>query len=269
MNRIDQKFQELRQQGTRAFMPYLCAGDPTPELTPKLILALEAAGADLIELGVPFSDPIADGPTIQRASERALSHQISLQQILAMVARLREQTEIPIALMSYYNPIFRMGEARFCAAAQAAGVDGLIIPDLPPEQAGPLLETAPQSGLSTVFLVAPTSPPERIAMIASVSTGFIYCVSVTGVTGARTLLSDEIAPMLAALRSYTDKPVAVGFGVSTPAQATQVAALADGVIVGSAIVNVIEANMGDESGLLTAVERFASELAAGTKGVPG
>ncbi|RKU08636.1 tryptophan synthase subunit alpha [Candidatus Poribacteria bacterium] len=265
MNRIDQKFQALRHQGVQAFMPYLCAGDPNPELTSKLLLTLEAAGADLIELGVPFSDPIADGPTVQRASERALTHHISLQQILEMVTNLRTQTDIPIALMSYYNPIFRMGEAAFCKAAQAAGVDGVIVPDLPPEQAQPLLEVAPKYNLATIFLVAPTSPPERMQLIASVSTGFIYCVSVTGVTGARAMLSDEIAPMITELRKHTDKPISVGFGVSTPDQAAQIAQIADGVIVGSAIVDVIEENMNDEAGLLAAVKQFASDLAAGVK----
>ena len=246
-------------------MPYLCAGDPTLELTAKLRLRLEAAGADLIELGVPFSDPIADGPTIQRASERALTHRISLQQILEMVTDLRQQTEIPIALMSYYNPIFKMGETTFCEAAVQAGVDGIIVPDLPPEQARSLLQIAPTYDLATIFLVAPTSPPERMRRIASVSTGFIYCVSVTGVTGARAILSDEIGPMIAELRKHTDKPIGVGFGVSTSEQATQIAQLADGVIVGSAIVNVIEAHQGDEPKLLAAVQEFASELAAGVK----
>lgn len=265
MNRIDQKFQELRCQGARAFMPYLCAGDPTPELTNKLLLTLEAAGADLIELGVPFSDPIADGSTVQRASERALTHRISLGQILEMVSALRQQTDIPIALMSYYNPIFRMGEAAFCKAAQTAGVDGLIVPDLPPEQAEVLLKVAPQHNLSTIFMVAPTSPPERMQLIASVSTGFIYCVSLTGVTGARATLSDEIAPMISELRKHTDKPLSVGFGVSTAEQATQVAQIADGVIVGSAIVNVIEENIDDEAELLAAVKQFSSDLAAGVK----
>ena len=265
MNRIDKKFQELRHQDTSAFMPYLCAGDPTSELTAKLLLTLEAAGADLIELGVPFSDPIADGPTVQRASERALTHNISLQQILEIVTDLRPQTEIPIALMSYYNPIFRMGEEAFCKAAQAAGVDGVIVPDLPPEQARPLLEVAPKYNLATIFLVAPTSPPERMQLIASVSTGFIYCVSVTGVTGARATLSDEIAPMITELRKHTDKPISVGFGVSTSEQAKQVADIADGVIVGSAIINVIEDNIDDEAKLFTAVKQFASDLASGVK----
>lgn len=246
-------------------MPYVCAGDPTPELTAKLLLTLEAAGADLIELGVPFSDPIADGPTVQRASERSLTHSISLQQILDIVRNLRDQTEIPIALMSYYNPIFRMGEEAFCKATQNAGVDGVIVPDLPPEQAQRLLEVAPRYNLATIFLVAPTSPPERMQLIASVSTGFIYCVSVTGVTGARAMLSDEIGPMITELRKHTDKPISVGFGVSTSEQAKQVADIADGVIVGSAIINVIEEHINDETKLLTAVKQFASELAAGVK----
>ncbi len=265
MNRIDKKFQELRQQGVSAFMPYVCAGDPNPELTSKLFLTLEEVGADLIELGVPFSDPIADGPTIQRASERALKHRISLQQILEIVKTLRQQTDIPIALMSYYNPIFRMGEQAFCKAAQEAGVDGVIVPDLPPEEAQPLLEVAPRYNLATIFLVAPTSSPKRMQLVASVSTGFVYCVSVTGVTGARVTLSDEVAPMIAELRKHTDKPISVGFGISTPEQATQVAQIADGVIVASAIINIAEERMDDETELLTAVKQFASELAAGVK----
>ena len=265
MNRIEKKFQDLRQQNLRAFMPYLCAGDPTPQLTTELLLTLEAAGADLIELGVPFSDPIADGPTIQRASERALQYRISLLQILDMVRELRHKTEIPIALMSYYNPIFRMGEEQFCEAAREAGVDGVIVPDLPVEEAQPLLDVAPGYGLSTIFLVAPTSPPARMKSIATVSTGFIYCVSLTGVTGARKALSAEVAPMIAELRKHTDKPLSVGFGVSTPEHAGQVAEVADGVIVGSAIVNVIEEHKDDETKLLAAVKQFASELAAGVK----
>ena len=265
MNRIDAKFQELRDKGVSAFMPYICAGDPTPELTAKLLLTLEAAGADLIELGVPFSDPIADGPTVQRASERALAHSISLQQILEIVTSLRKETDIPISLMSYYNPIFRMGEEAFCKAAQEAGVDGLIVPDLPPEQAQQLLKVAPTYNLATIFLVAPTSPPERMKLIASVSTGFIYCVSLTGVTGARAMLSDEITPTITELRKHTDKPISVGFGVSTPEQAKQVANIADGVIVGSAIVNVVEENMDDEAKLLTSMNQFVSDLASGVK----
>lgn len=267
MNRIDKKFEALREQNRRAFMPYLCAGDPTPKLTEKLLLILEEAGADLIELGVPFSDPIADGPTVQRASERALKHRVSLEQILEMVKTLRSQTDIPIALMSYYNPIFSMGESAFCEAAQDSGVDGVIVPDLPPEEAQRLLDVAPQYNLATIFLVAPTSSPERMQRIAAVSTGFIYCVSLTGVTGARATLSDEITPMITELRKHTDKPISVGFGVSTPEQAGQVAKVADGVIVGSAIINVIEEYMDDETKMLAAVKQFASDLASRTSNI--
>ena len=247
-------------------MPYICAGDPSHEISRKLLLTLEAAGADLIELGVPFSDPIADGPTIQKASERALVDKISLREILDMVETLRQETQIPIALMTYYNPIFRMGDAEFCAAAHKAGVDGVIIPDLPPEEASTLLEVAPAHDLATIFLAAPTSSPERIRFIASVSTGFIYCVSVTGVTGARTSLSEEIQPMIADLKKQTQKPICVGFGVSTSEQANAVARLADGVIVGSAIINVMEKHLGDKAAILSSVKGFAEELAAGVRG---
>ncbi len=246
-------------------MPYLCAGDPTPDLTSQLLLTLEDAGAELIELGIPFSDPIADGPTVQRASERALAHNISLEQSLELVATVRQRTNIPIALMSYYNPLFCMGEAAFCKAAQDAGVDGLIVPDLPPEQAAPLIKIAPEHNLATIFLVAPTSPPERMKLIASVSTGFIYAVSLTGVTGARHRLSIEVEPMVTELRKHTDKPIGVGFGVSTPEQANAVAQLADGVIVGSAIIDVIEEHIDTKAQLLSAVKTFAANLAAGVK----
>ncbi len=266
MNRIEAKFEQLRAEGRSAFMPYICAGDPSHEISRKLLLTLEEAGADLIELGVPFSDPIADGPTIQKASERALVDKISLREILDMVETLRQETQIPIALMTYYNPIFRMGEVEFCAAAHRAGVDGVIIPDLPPEEASTLLEVAPAHDLATIFLASPTSSPERMRLIASVSTGFIYCVSVTGVTGARTSLSEEVQPMIIELKKQTQKPICVGFGVSTSEQANAVARLADGVIVGSAIINVMEKHLGDKAAILSSVKEFAEELAAGVRG---
>ena len=266
MNRIEAKFEQLRAEGRSAFMPYICAGDPSHEISRKLLLTLEEAGADIIELGVPFSDPIADGPTIQKASERALTNKISLRGVLDMVETLRQETQIPIALMTYYNPIFRMGEVEFCAAAHRAGVDGVIIPDLPPEEASTLLEVAPAHDLATIFLASPTSSPERMRLIASVSTGFIYCVSVTGVTGARTSLSEEVQPMIIELKKQTQKPICVGFGVSTSEQANAVARLADGVIVGSAIINVMEKHLGDKAAILSSVKEFAEELAAGVRG---
>ena len=247
-------------------MPYVCAGDPTQEISRKVFLTLEEAGADIIELGVPFSDPIADGPTIQKASQRALADKISLRDVLDMVDTLRQETQIPIALMTYYNLIFRMGEANFCAAAREVGVDGVIIPDLPPEEASTLLEVAPAHNLATIFLAAPTSPPERMRFIASVSTGFIYCVSVTGVTGARSSLSDELQSMVTELKKQTQKPVCVGFGISTSEQARTVARLADGVIVASAIINVMEEHLGNEAAILSNVQKFAEELAAGVRG---
>ena len=266
MNRIEAKFEQLQAEGRSAFMPYVCAGDPTQEISRKLLLTLEEAGADIIELGVPFSDPIADGPTIQKASERALADKISLRDVLDMVDTLRQETQIPIVLMTYYNLIFRMGETDFCAAAREVGVDGVIIPDLPPEEASTLLEVAPAHDLATIFLAAPTSPPERMRFVASVSTGFIYCVSVTGVTGARSSLSDELQPMVTELKKQTGKPVCVGFGISTSEQASTVARLADGVIVASAIINVMEEHLGDEAAILSSVKKFAEELAAGVRG---
>ena len=267
MNRIEAKFEQLRAEGRSAFMPYVCAGDPTEEISRKLLLTLEEAGADIIELGVPFSDPIADGPTIQKASERALADKISLRDVLDMVETLRQETQIPIVLMTYYNLIFRMGEADFCAAAREVGVDGVIIPDLPPEEASTLLEVAPAHNLATIFLAAPTSPPERMRFIASVSTGFIYCVSVTGVTGARSSLSDELQPMITELKKQTQKTglrwVRDLNGVS---KRRAVARLADGVIVASAIINVMEEHLGDEAAILSNVKKFTEELAAGVRG---
>jgi len=263
MNRINKKFKELK--GQSAFIPYICAGDPNIEVTRKLVSALETAGADIVELGVPFSDPIADGPSIQKASERALKHKISLGQIIDMVRKLRRTTQIPIALMTYYNPIFAYGVANFCQTATEAGVDGVIVPDLPPEEADELFDAASKYGLAVILLVAPTSTEERMKLISELSAGFVYLVSVTGVTGARQTLSESIQPMLNKLRKYTDKPIGVGFGVSTPEQAQAVAKMANAVIVGSAIINVIEANLEDEEKLLEEVQKFAGSLAEAVK----
>ena len=263
MNRIDRRFKELN--GQSAFIPYICAGDPNTEVTKKLVSALESAGADIVELGIPFSDPIADGPSIQKASERALINKISLGQIIDMVRELRKTTQLPIALMTYYNPIFAYGVADFCRTATEAGVDGVIVPDLPPEEADELFQAASEYGLAVILLVAPTSTEERVKLISKLSTGFVYLVSVTGVTGARAALSEFIQPMLNGLRKYTDKPIGVGFGVSTPEQAQAVAKMADAVIVGSAIINVIEANLDDEEKLIQEVQKFASSLAEAVK----
>ena len=266
MNRIDAKFRSLRQKKEGAFIPYICGADPNLEVTRQLILALDQAGTDIIELGVPFSDPIADGPTIQKASERALKSRVTLNQLLDLVAELRRTTEIPIVLMGYYNPIFFMGTEPFFIKAKSVGVDGVIIPDLPIEESTQVLEMARSHDVKVIFLVAPTSTPERMKKIAEASTGFIYCVSVTGVTGARQHVSTEIAPMVAELRKYTEKPVCVGFGISNPGQAESVAKVADGVVIGSAIIDRIEANLGDETAIVRSVAQFATDLIQGIRG---
>lgn len=269
MNRIEEKFSSLKSERRAAFIPYIAAGDPDIETTKKLVIALEESGADIVELGVPFSDPIADGPTIQKASERALKKNINLRLILQMVKELRPKLDIhmPIVLMSYYNPILKYGLKEFAADAVESGVDGAIVPDLPPEEAEPLLEAAQKCDLATIFLVAPTSTPERMKLIASVSRGFIYCVSVTGVTGARSSLSEHISPMIQELRKHTDKPIGVGFGVSNPGQAAQVARSADAVIVGSSIVNVIEKNLDHPDKMIVEVKSFAKSLADAVRSV--
>ena len=267
MNRIDKKFADLRAEGKKAFMPFITAGDPSLEITISLILSLDFAGADMIELGVPFSDPVADGPSIQKSSLRALKDGTSLGDVMHMVAKVRTQTQIPIALMTYYNIIFKYGVIRFIQDAVKSGVDGAIIADLPPEEASELISAARKHDFATIFLIAPTSTSERIKLISEASTGFIYCVSLTGVTGARNQISDMLAPTLEQIGKYADKPVAVGFGVSNPDQAREVASMADGVIVGSAIVNIIEANAENTNKLLSSVAEFALSLAEAVKNI--
>jgi tryptophan synthase alpha chain len=240
-NRIDQTFAELKGKGEKALIAYIMAGDPSLAETEQLVLALEQAGADLIELGVPFSDPIADGPVIQQAAERALRNGTSLRQVLAAVKSLRQRTQIPLVLMLYYNSIHAMGLQAFCRAASDAGVDGLIVPDMPPDEAGPLKGPAVHAGLRLIFLLAPTSTAARRTYVAKEAQGFLYYVSVTGITGAKIQNMPEVGQNVAKIRKSTKTPVAVGFGVSTPEDAKQVAAMADGVIVGSAIVKQIVA----------------------------
>jgi tryptophan synthase alpha chain len=217
------------------------AGDPSLQDTQQLVLELEQAGADIIELGVPFSDPIADGPVIQQAAERALRSGTSLRTILPMVARLRARTQIPLVLMAYYNNIHAFGPERFCHEAAQAGVDGLIMPDMPPDEAGPLKGPAAAAGLQLIYLLAPTSTAERRTFVARQSQGFVYYVSLTGITGAKLLNLADVGKNVEKIRKVTHVPVAVGFGVATPEDAAKVAAIADGVIVGSAIVKQIAA----------------------------
>lgn len=264
MNRIDERFRQLKESGERALMPYITAGDPDLGTTRSLILEFEKQGADLIEIGVPFSDPLADGVTIQRASQRALASGTTLARILDMIRDLRTECRLPLLVMSYVNPIFHFGCARFAKEAAAAGVDGLIVPDLPPEEAGELTEAAAAHNLHTVFLIAPTSRPERIRTIAAASKGFIYYVSLRGVTGVRTRLSDDLEASLRMIRGETDLPLAVGFGISTPDQVRTVPATADGVIVGSAIVSLLEQTAGQPDQVKRAGE-FVASLKAATR----
>ena len=240
MKRIDACFAELRRHGGKALIPYITAGDPDGPTTVRLALEFEKRGADLVELGVPFSDPLADGTTIQRASQRALEGGTSLRAVLGWAGQIRQASQIPLVLMSYVNPLLQMGAGAFAAAAREAGVDGLIVPDLPPEEAGELLAANDTAGVATIFLAAPTSPPERLRLIAEASRGYIYYVSLKGVTGARAALPRGVREAVRTLRALTAKPVAVGFGIGTPEQAAEAAAVADGVIVGSAIVDQVE-----------------------------
>lgn len=239
MSRITARFNELRKTGRKALIPYIMSGDPSLSATKKYVLELETAGADIIELGVPFSDPLADGPTIQRASERSLKHGTTLKKVLEMVKEVRKKTAIPLILMTYYNPVFKFGIERFIQAAVTAGIDGVIIPDLIPDEAGEFTALSRRHGLDTVFLLAPTSTRERIKKVAGASTGFIYYVSITGITGAKLAPGKDMENRLNSLRVLTKKPVAVGFGISNPAEARMVSNLAEGVIVGSAIVKLI------------------------------
>lgn len=241
MGRIAERFAHLRARGERAIMPFLTAGDPDLQTTAELVVAMEAAGADLIEIGFPFSDPVAEGPTIQRSSERGIASGATLRRVLQLVRDLRERVAIPLILMGYANPIYAMGAKRFAADAHAVGVDGIIVPDLPPEEGHELFEACRAEGVDPILLAAPTTRPERLAMLARESAGFLYYVSLTGVTGARNELPEGLEEELAAARQAGDIPVCVGFGISTPEQAATVGAWADGVVVGSAIVNRIEA----------------------------
>jgi len=239
-NRIDARFRELKRRKEKALIAYLTVGFPTVKMLPELVEACEQAGVDLVELGVPFSDPLADGPTIQHASEKGLANGVSMAVVLEQVRRLRRgKVMLPLALMTYYNPVLHYGLARFCRESRSAGVDGLIVPDLPPEEAGDLVRAARPAGLDTVFLAAPTSPRERLLRVAKLSTGFIYYVSLTGVTGARKNLPPQIGAQVRAIKRMTSLPVCVGFGISSPAQARAAARVADGVIVGSALINLI------------------------------
>jgi tryptophan synthase alpha chain len=239
MSRITDKFKQLKNEYKTALIPYIMAGDPTLQATKKYVLDLEKSGADIIELGVPFSDPLADGPTIQRAAERSLKHGTTLSKVMGLVQEIRKKSEIPLVLMTYYNPVFKYGVELFIKRAVRAGVDGVIIPDLIPDEATDFIRVAKQHELDTIFLLAPTSTRERINKVVASASGFVYFVSITGITGAKLSVGKQMKSTLNAVKKITNKPVAVGFGISSPEEAAIVAKLADGVIIGSAIVKLI------------------------------
>jgi tryptophan synthase alpha chain len=259
---IDRAFSALRAERRAAFIPYLTAGDPSLEATADLAETLAGAGADLIEIGVPFSDPLADGPTIQRASERALAAGVTLSAVLAAVSEIRRRIDTPIVLMSYLNPVVRFGLERFAREARGAGADGAILTDLPVEEAGPAVAALDAAGLDLVFLAAPTSGEARLARIAGAARGFVYAITRTGVTGARSELPAEMRRMIAAIRRVTEKPIALGFGISTPEQVREAARLADAVVVGSAIVDLVGRHGADPERMLREVGQFAGALSA-------
>ena len=259
MTRIEKRFVELKAAGKKAFIPYLTAGDPSLDITRDLVLALEKAGADVIELGVPFSDPIADGPVIQRATERALHNGVTLQGVLELGQNIRKKSEIPLVLFSYFNPLLNHGLEKLARDAASAGFDGILASDLTVEESEVFRRTMRSAGLNTVFLVAPTSSPERMKKIARASTGFLYAVSRTGVTGETQELAGDLKQFLQTLRTHTTSSIAVGFGISRPEHVRAVWQEADGAIVGSSIVKEVEQNIGKPE-LVERVAAFASWL---------
>jgi len=238
--RISRRFAQLRESGELGIVAYITAGDPSLDATLQYVLTLAEAGADVIELGVPFSDPLADGPTIQRASERALKAGATLAGVIDLVVRIRKTSQVPLVLFSYYNPILQMGLERFGAAAAAAGADAVLVTDLTPEESAEYRETLARHQLDTVFLAAPTSDAERLAKISAVSSGFLYIISRTGVTGAKDAMPDDLPALLRLARNATALPLAVGFGISLPGHVSMLGGLADAAVVGSALVSEIE-----------------------------
>jgi tryptophan synthase alpha chain len=239
-SRITQRFADLRRTGEMGLVAYLTAGDPTLAATEQFVLALANAGADVIELGVPFSDPVADGPIIQRASERALRGGTTLAGVLSLVKSIRAKTNAPLVLFSYFNPVLQMGLEKFGDAAKEAGADGVLITDLIPDEAGDYRQAMSSRGLDTIFLAAPTSPDERLALISKSTTGFLYLISRTGVTGAKDQLAEELPALARRVRRFTELPIAIGFGISLPGHVSLLGGLADAAVVGSAFVLEIE-----------------------------
>jgi tryptophan synthase alpha chain len=263
MSRITERFAQLKAGGRRALIPYITAGDPEPRVTVPLLHALVAAGADVLELGVPFSDPMADGPVIQQAAERALKHHVGLRQVLDMVREFRAtDAATPVVLMGYLNPIEAMGYRHFARAAAEAGVDGVLTVDLPPEEADGFLADLKRHDIDPIFLLAPTSSPARIARIVAAAGGFVYYVSLRGVTGAAHIDMNEVAGRVKAIRALTALPVGVGFGINSPEAAAQVARFADAVVVGSAIVKRIAGLVATPDAINAALGEFVAALRA-------
>src|SRR6201981_2572068 len=261
--RISQRFGELRESGELGIIAYITAGDPSLDATHKFVLALAEAGADVIELGVPFSDPLADGPTIQRASERALKSGTTLAGVLELVRQIRRHSQVPLVLFSYYNPILQMGLAKFAAAAETAGADGVLATDLTPEESDDYRRILAAHHLDTIFLGAPTSTDERLAKIAACSSGFLYLISRTGVTGAKDALPEDLPALIRRAHAVTQLPIAVGFGISLPGHVSVLGGLADAAVVGSALVAEIDkatANNSGESGIDAAAAALASRI---------
>ena len=264
MNRIAQVFERLKRQKTRGLIAYLTAGDPALDRTVELILGLEKGGTDIIELGVPFSDPIADGPVIQRATERSLSAGTSLKGVLEMLGELRRKSEIPVVVFSYLNPVLRYGFEKFAADAATAGADGALLTDLNVEEAAPYIREMSKHKLETVFLVSQTTKDDRLRLLSQSSSGFVYLVSRAGVTGERTALSDQVLPLIRRTRAVTSLPLAVGFGLSKPEHMMALAPYIDAAVVGSAFVRLIAENQQDPD-LADKLSSFAAALKEGLK----
>ena len=262
MTRIGHLFETLARQGRKGLIAYLTVGDPSPDRTPALVEALVRGGADLIELGVPFSDPIADGPVIQAAGERALKAGTTLRRVLEVAAEIRAKSEVPLLLFTYLNPVVRYGLEQLARDAAAAGIDGCLLTDASVEEAGDYVAAMHRHGLDTVFLAAPTSTERRLKLVAQYSTGFVYLVSRTGVTGERESLSAAITPLVEAVRAVTNLPLAVGFGISWPEHVAELGRQVEAVVVGSAIVRLIERNA-DNASLEIKLESFVRELKRG------
>jgi tryptophan synthase alpha chain len=265
--RITRRFDQLRRAGELGLVAYITAGDPTLDSTERIVVSLAEAGADVVELGVPFSDPIADGPTIQRSSERALRSGTTLAKILDLVKKLRRKTEVPLVLFSYFNPVLQMGIERFAETSAEAGADGVLITDLTPEEAGEYRQAVAARGLDTIFLAAPTSTDARLGRIAESSTGFLYLISRTGVTGAREALPEDLPALVRRARGVTLLPIAGGFGISLPGHVAALGGLADAAVVGSALVDEIERASSVDAAAAAVAERVRGLKRAASRGM--